>query len=37
MDYECIRCGALFKRYSTIQRLCGTCSREKARHALDPA
>lgn len=29
MDYECFGCGTIFKRYSTIQRLCGTCSRAK--------
>lgn len=30
MDSTCIGCDATFKRYSTIQRFCGTCSRAKA-------
>lgn len=30
MDSECIGCGTIFKRYSTIGRLCGMCSRAKA-------
>lgn len=30
MDFPCIQCGTIFKRYSTIGRLCGTCSRAKA-------
>lgn len=35
MDYECIGCEATFKRYSTIQRFCATCTR--ARTVLKPS
>jgi len=30
VDYECSGCGTIFKRFNTIQRLCGDCSRAKA-------
>lgn len=29
MDFACIECGTIFKRYSTIGRLCGSCVRAK--------
>lgn len=34
MDYECIGCGTTFKRYSTIQRYCGSCSLARSSKKL---